>query len=46
MKKSRGVVPCIPESGPSKVKTILIIGVNLIMSMLDTDAFRSGFEKR
>lgn len=45
-KKSHfGVVTCVPESIPEKIKAFLIIGGNPVVSMPDSNAFREAFKK-
>jgi len=40
-----GVVTIIPESIPEKLKAFLVIGGNPLISMPDSNAFKSAFEK-
>ena len=40
-----GVVTCVPESVPQKIKAFIVIGGNPIVSMPDSNAFRSAFSK-
>jgi anaerobic selenocysteine-containing dehydrogenase len=44
-KSPYGVVTCVPESIPEKIRAFFVIGGNPILSLPDTNAFRSGFEK-
>ncbi len=44
-KSPYGVVTCVPESIPEKIKAFLIIGGNPIISMPDSNAFREAFKK-
>ena len=45
-KKSHfGVVTCVPESIPEKIKAFLIVGGNPVVSMPDSNAFREAFKK-
>jgi anaerobic selenocysteine-containing dehydrogenase len=45
-KKSHfGVVTCVPESIPEKIKAFFVIGGNPLVSMSDTNAFREAFKK-
>lgn len=40
-----GVVTCVPESIPEKIKAFMVIGGNPILSMADTNAFKEAFKK-
>jgi formate dehydrogenase (coenzyme F420) alpha subunit len=40
-----GVVTCVPESIPEKIKAFFIIGGNPVLSMPDSNAFREAFRK-
>jgi anaerobic selenocysteine-containing dehydrogenase len=40
-----GVVTLVPESIPEKLKAFMVIGGNPLLSMPDTNAFKSAFEK-
>ena len=45
-KKSHfGVVTCVPESIPEKIKAFFVIGGNPLVSMPDSNAFREAFKK-
>jgi len=45
-KKSHfGVVTCVPESIPEKIKAFLVIGGNPVVSMADSNAFREAFKR-
>ena len=45
-KKSHfGVVTCVPESIPEKIKAFFVIGGNPVVSMSDSNAFREAFKK-
>jgi anaerobic selenocysteine-containing dehydrogenase len=45
-KKSHfGVVTCVPESIPEKIKAFFVIGGNPLVSMSDSNAFREAFKK-
>ncbi len=45
-KKSHfGVVTCVPESIPEKIKAFLVVGGNPLVSMADTNAFRESFRR-
>jgi anaerobic selenocysteine-containing dehydrogenase len=45
-KKSHfGVVTCLPESIPEKIKSFFVIGGNPVVSMSDSNAFREAFKK-
>jgi anaerobic selenocysteine-containing dehydrogenase len=45
-KKSHfGVVTCVPESIPEKIKAFFVIGGNPAISMSDSNAFRESFKK-
>ena len=44
-KSPYGVVTCVPESVPEKIKAFLVIGGNPIVSMPDSNAFSSAFRK-
>jgi formate dehydrogenase (coenzyme F420) alpha subunit len=45
-KKSHfGVVTCVPESIPEKIKAFLVVGGNPVVSMSDSNAFREAFKK-
>jgi formate dehydrogenase (coenzyme F420) alpha subunit len=40
-----GVVTCVPESVPEKIKAFLVVGGNPLVSMADSGAFREAFKK-
>ena len=40
-----GVVTCVPESIPAKIKAFLIVGGNPLISMPDSNAFREAFRR-
>jgi formate dehydrogenase (coenzyme F420) alpha subunit len=40
-----GVVTCVPESIPEKIKAFFVIGGNPVISMSDSNAFREAFKK-
>ncbi len=40
-----GVVTCVPESIPGKLKAFLVVGGNPLVSMADSQAFREAFRK-
>ena len=44
-KSPYGVVTCVPESIPERIKAFFVIGGNPAVSMPDTNAFKSGFQK-
>ncbi len=45
-KKSHfGVVTCVPEAIPEKIKAFFMIGGNPVLSMPDSNAFREAFRK-
>lgn len=44
-KSPYGVVTCVPESIPEKLKAFLVVGGNPLNSMADSNAFRESFEK-
>jgi len=45
-KKSHfGVVTCVPESIPEKIKAFFVIGGNPVVSMADSNAFREAFKR-
>jgi anaerobic selenocysteine-containing dehydrogenase len=44
-KSPYGVVTCVPESIPEKLKAFLVVGGNPILSMADSNAFKSAFKK-
>lgn len=44
-KSPYGVVTCVPESIPEKIKAFLVIGGNPIISMPDSNAFREAFKR-
>jgi formate dehydrogenase (coenzyme F420) alpha subunit len=44
-KSPYGVVTCVPESVPERIKAFLVIGGNPLVSMADSNAFREAFEK-
>jgi anaerobic selenocysteine-containing dehydrogenase len=44
-KSPYGVVTCVPECVPEKIKAFLVIGGNPILSMPDSNAFRTAFRK-
>jgi len=44
-KSPYGVVTCVPESVPEKIKAFLVIGGNPIISMPDSNAFKAAFQK-
>lgn len=44
-KSPYGVVTCVPESVPDKIKAFLVIGGNPIISMPDSNAFKEAFKK-
>ena len=44
-KSPYGVVTCVPECVPEKIKAFLVIGGNPILSMPDSNAFRAAFQK-
>lgn len=44
-KSPYGVVTCVPESVPEKIKAFLVIGGNPLVSMADSNAFREAFKK-
>jgi len=44
-KSPYGVVTCVPESVPEKIKAFFVIGGNPIISMPDSNAFKEAFQK-
>ena len=44
-KSPYGVVTCVPESVPDKIKAFLVIGGNPLLSMADSNAFREAFDR-
>ena len=44
-KSPYGVVTCVPESIPEKIKAFLVVGGNPLLSMADSNAFREAFQK-
>ena len=44
-KSPYGVVTCVPENIPEKIKAFLVIGGNPVISMADSNAFKSAFKK-
>jgi anaerobic selenocysteine-containing dehydrogenase len=44
-KSPYGVVTCVPENVPEKIKAFFVIGGNPILSMPDSNAFRAAFQK-
>lgn len=44
-KSPYGIVTCVPESIPEKIKAFIVIGGNPIISMPDANAFREAFKK-
>jgi formate dehydrogenase (coenzyme F420) alpha subunit len=44
-KSPYGVVTCVPESVPEKIKAFLVVGGNPLLSMADSNAFREAFRK-
>ena len=44
-KSPYGVVTCVPESIPERLKAFLVVGGNPLVSMADSNAFRQAFEK-
>jgi len=44
-KSPYGVVTCVPESIPEKIKAFFVIGGNPIISMPDSNAFKDAFKK-
>ncbi len=42
-KSPYGVVTCVPESIPDKLKAFLVVGGNPVVSMADSNAFREAF---
>lgn len=40
-----GVVTCVPESIPDRLKAFLVIGGNPLVSMADSNAFKEAFRK-
>ncbi|MBI5604665.1 MAG: molybdopterin-dependent oxidoreductase [Deltaproteobacteria bacterium] len=44
-KSPYGVVTCVPESIPGKLKAFLVVGGNPVISMADSNAFREAFQK-
>ncbi len=44
-KSPYGVVTCVPENIPEKLKAFLVVGGNPLVSMADSNAFRESFKK-
>jgi anaerobic selenocysteine-containing dehydrogenase len=44
-KSPYGVVTCVPESIPEKIKAFFVIGGNPVISMPDSNAFKAAFKK-
>ena len=44
-KSPYGVVTCVPENVPEKIKAFFVIGGNPILSMPDSNAFRAAFKR-
>jgi len=44
-KSPYGVVTCVPESVPERIKAFLVVGGNPLVSMADSNAFREAFER-
>jgi anaerobic selenocysteine-containing dehydrogenase len=44
-KSPYGVVTCVPESVPEKIKAFLVIGGNPILTMPDSNAFKEAFKR-
>jgi anaerobic selenocysteine-containing dehydrogenase len=44
-KSPYGVVTCVPESVPDKIKAFLVVGGNPIVSMADSNAFKEAFRR-
>jgi formate dehydrogenase (coenzyme F420) alpha subunit len=44
-KSPYGVVTCVPESIPERIKAFLVVGGNPLVSMADSNAFREAFER-
>ena len=44
-KSPYGVVTCVPESVPDKIKAFFVIGGNPILSMADSNAFKEAFKR-
>ena len=44
-KSPYGVVTCVPESVPEKIKAFFVIGGNPLISMPDSNAFKAAFKK-
>ncbi len=44
-KSPYGVVTCVPENVPERIKAFLVIGGNPILSMPDSNAFKEAFKK-
>ena len=44
-KSPYGVVTCVPESIPEKIKAFFVIGGNPVISMADSNAFKDAFKK-
>ena len=44
-KSPYGVVTCVPESVPDKIKAFLVVGGNPLLSMADSNAFREAFQR-
>jgi len=44
-KSPYGVVTCVPENVPERIKAFLVIGGNPVLSMPDSNAFKEAFKK-
>jgi anaerobic selenocysteine-containing dehydrogenase len=44
-KSPYGIVTCVPESIPERIKAFLVVGGNPVISMADSNAFKEAFEK-
>jgi anaerobic selenocysteine-containing dehydrogenase len=44
-KSPYGVVTCVPESVPEKIKAFFVVGGNPVISMADSNAFKEAFKK-
>lgn len=44
-KSPYGVVTCVPESIPDKIKAFVVVGGNPLLSMADSNAFREAFKR-
>jgi anaerobic selenocysteine-containing dehydrogenase len=44
-KSPYGVVTCVPESVPDKIKAFLVVGGNPVVSMADSNAFKDAFKR-